>query len=143
MRIAIVYHSGGGNTHALAMEIAARLPEAEVFRVKDFDVTTVTEYDGLLVGTYTWGNGDMPHRMVPFYRSLEDLDIRHLKTAVFGTGETGYKHYCKSVDDFRDMLFAKSELVATLKVEQMLQDSDLPRIEKLCEIVRGSCLEKD
>jgi flavodoxin I len=135
MRIAIVYHSGGGNTHALAKEIASRIPEAELYRVRDFDISTLSEYDGLIVGSYTWGDGNIPRRMLSFYRSLEDMDISHLKTAVFGTGETSYQYYCQAVNDFRDMLYARSQLMATLKVEQMLQESDLPRIQKLCNII--------
>lgn len=134
MRIAIVYHSGSGNTKALMEEIALRLPSADVFRVIDFDVARLASYDALLVGTYTWGNGDMPNKMKPFYEALKAMDISHLKTAVFGTGETGYKYYCGAVDTFRDMLYVHSNLLATLKVEQRYQSSDLSRIEKLCEI---------
>lgn len=134
MRIAIVYHSGGGNTHALMKEIAARIPGVEVFRIKDFDISTIPQYDGLIVGTYTWANGDIPAKMIPFYEELEIMDIDHIVTGVFGTGETGYRYFCGAVDLFRDLLYEKTNLAVTLKVEQLYQQSDLTRVDKFCEL---------
>ena len=133
-KTAIVHHSAGGNTKALAEVLASFLPEAELFRVLEFDICTVHEYDSLIVGTYTWGNGELPARMSTFYSELEQMRISHLKTGVFGTGETNYNHFCGAVDQFRDMLFANSQLVATLKIEQMYQEADLPRIRKFASL---------
>lgn len=133
-KTAIVHHSAGGNTKALAEVLASFLPEAELFRVLEFDMSTLHEYDSLIVGTYTWGNGELPARMATFYKELEQMPISHLKTGVFGTGETNYHHFCGAVDQFRDMLFANSRLVATLKVEQMYQEADLPRIKKFAAL---------
>ena len=133
-KTAIVHHSAGGNTKALAEVLASFLPEAELFRVLEFDICTVHEYDSLIVGTYTWGNGELPARMSTFYSELEQMRISHLKTGVFGTGETNYNHFCGAVDQFRDMLFANSQLVATLKIEQMYQDADLSRIRKFASL---------
>ena len=133
-KTAIVHHSAGGNTKALAEVLASFLPEAELFRVLEFDICTVHEYDSLIVGTYTWGNGELPARMSTFYSELEQMPISHLKTGVFGTGETNYNHFCGAVDQFRDMLFANSQLVATLKIEQMYQEADLPRIRKFASL---------
>ncbi|MGE7780853.1 flavodoxin domain-containing protein [Peribacillus sp. NPDC097264] len=133
-KTAIVHHSAGGNTKVLAEVLASLLPEAELFRVLEFDIRTVHEYDSLIVGTYTWGNGELPARMSAFYSELEQMPISHLKTGVFGTGETNYNHFCGAVDQFRDMLFAKSQLVATLKIEQMYQEADLPRIKKFASL---------
>lgn len=135
MRLAIVYHSSGGNTKALTDEIAARLPKAEVFRVTEFDPATLCDYDGLLIGTYTWGSGEIPRRMVPFYEAIQDMDISHLRTAVYGTGETSYRFYCGAVNQFTNILNGRSQFVATLKVEQMLQESDLKRVDRLCELM--------
>lgn len=129
-RIAIVYHSAGGNTKALAEAIGSLLPDAELYRMSEFDLRTLPNYDALIVGTYTWGNGELPAKSAAFYEELEQLPIASLKTGVFGTGETNYNHFCGAVDHFRDMLFAKSQLLVTLKIEQMYQDSDLSRLQK-------------
>jgi flavodoxin I len=134
MKIAIVYHSGGGNTKALAQSIASYLPEADLFRINEFDLHTLSDYDGLLIGTYTWGDGDLPNRMLPFYEHLETASISHMVTGVFGTGETNYNRFCGAIDRFRDMLYVQTQLAVTLKIEQMYQESDLPRIQKFANI---------
>jgi flavodoxin I len=136
MKTAIVYHSAGGNTKALAEVIASYLPEAKVFKLADFDPTTLANYDGLLVGTYTWGDGDLPAKVLPFYQELEANAISHLTTGVFGTGETNYHHFCGAVNQFRDMLYVHSSLAVTLKIEQMYQETDLPRIEKFTKVFK-------
>ncbi|USK60590.1 flavodoxin domain-containing protein [Peribacillus asahii] len=142
MRIAIVYHSGSGNTKALAEMIASFLPEAKLFKLGEFDSAALSAYDGLLIGSYTWGDGDLPAKMIPFYKELEATDISHLTTAVFGTGETNYHHFCGAVNLLRDMLYAHSSLAVTLKVEQMYQTTDLPRIEKFTTIFKQALQSK-
>ncbi|WP_028393293.1 flavodoxin domain-containing protein [Bacillus cihuensis] len=136
MKTAIVYHSAGGNTKALAEAIYSFLPEAKLFRVKDFDLSTISQYEGLLVGTYTWGDGDLPAKISPLYEELEIAQVSQLVTGVFGTGETNYNHFCGAVNRFRDMLFANTQLAVTLKIEQMYQESDLSRIKKFTEIYK-------
>jgi flavodoxin I len=134
MKIAIVYHSAGGNTKALADRISSCLPQARLFTITDFDPATLSSYAGLLVGTYTWGDGELPAKMIPFYKELEAQNISHLVTGVFGTGETNYHHFCGAVNQFRDMLYVHSTLAVTLKIEQMFQASDVPRIQKFTDI---------
>ncbi|MEY9865680.1 flavodoxin I [Peribacillus sp. B2I2] len=133
-KVAIVYHSAGGNTKALAEAIASLLPKSELYRMNEFDLRTLPDYDALIVGTYTWGNGELPAKSAALYTELEQLSIAHLKTGVFGTGETNYNHFCGAVDHFRDMLFAKSQLLVTLKIEQMYQESDLSRLQKFASL---------
>lgn len=138
MNIAIVYHSAGGNTKSLAEAIHSYLPDAKLYRVSEFEIDSVNKIDCLLVGTYTWGDGDLPAKMSKFYNEIEQEDLSHLTTGVFGTGETNYKWYCEGVNIFRNMLYAKSKLVATIKIEQAYQESDLERIEKFCGIIKSN-----
>ncbi|MGG3943249.1 flavodoxin domain-containing protein [Peribacillus psychrosaccharolyticus] len=135
--IAIVYHSAGGNTKAIAEAIASFLPDSQLYRVSEVDSSALSAFDGLIVGTYTWGNGELPAKMVAFYRELETLDLTQTVTAVFGTGETNYQHFCGAVDIFRDMLFAKSRLAVTLKIEQMYQETDYVKINRFASLFRA------
>lgn len=134
MRTLLVYHSSGGNTEALMNEINSRLSNVDVFKVTDLNFEIIKNYDGLIVGTYTWGNGNLPDEMVKFYYKLHDIDLRNMVTAVFGTGETSFKNYCKAVDIFRDLFKEVSELSVTLKIEQLLNENDMNRVEKFCEL---------
>lgn len=135
--IAIVYHSAGGNTKAIAEAIASFLPDSQLYRVSEVDSSALSAFDGLIVGTYTWGNGELPAKMAAFYRELETLDLTQTVTAVFGTGETNYQHFCGAVDIFRDMLFAKSRLAVILKIEQMYQETDYVKINRFASLFRA------
>lgn len=143
MKALIVYHSYGGNTKELAQEIAHKLLAQstittvdschvkELNRAKNYE--KVLDYDILILGSNTWGDGDLPKPMAKLcdYLNNEELDdILALKyTAVFGTGETGYAHYCESVNQLAALLNGRSKLIVSLKVEQIYGSSDMPRID--------------
>ncbi|MGH2316276.1 flavodoxin domain-containing protein [Planococcus sp. SE5232] len=139
-KLAIVYASVTGNTEHLAemLQEAAQKQslDAKLYRVEEFPLFELSSYDGVLIGTYTWGSGEIPEEMHAFYQAIERLDRKELHTAVFGTGDSFFSEFCGAVDRFRDMLFVKTQLVATLKVELMPQPSDAPRCEKLVELFK-------
>ncbi len=139
-RIAIVYTSLTGNTEQLAEMLQAailskELP-VELYRIEDFSLDELSSCDYLLIGTYTWGSGEIPGELRNLYGAIEQLDRNQLRTAVFGTGDSFFAEFCGAVDRFRDMLYVKTQLVATLKVELMPQPSDMARCEKLAELIK-------
>lgn len=137
-RTAIVYTSATGHTARLAEMVEAALGaegiEAELFTAAEFPLHELSRYDILLVGTYTWGSGEIPQQLYGLYKALEKAPPR-LVTGVFGTGDRCFANYCGAVDLFRDMLYARSELAATLKVEQMPAPQDAMRCRKLAASV--------
>jgi flavodoxin I len=106
-KLAIVYTSVTGNTE----EVASILYQASKLNFKHVSIYPVNllprinleEFDAVLIGTYTWGNG------------------------VFGTGDSFYPDFCGAVDEFRNMLYAHTTLAATLKIELMPQVGDLKK----------------
>ncbi len=38
----------------------------------DMEAVELENYDGILFGTYTWGDGDLPYELEDFY---DDMDI--------------------------------------------------------------------
>ncbi|WP_298831242.1 flavodoxin domain-containing protein [uncultured Planococcus sp.] len=141
-KLAIVYASVTGNTEQLAemlQETAQNQSlDAKLYRVEEFPLFELPSYDGVLIGTYTWGSGEIPEEMHALYQAIECLDKKELQTAVFGTGDSFFAEFCGAVDRFRDMLFVKTQLVATLKVELMPQPSDASRCKKLMELFKGT-----
>ncbi|MGO1058351.1 flavodoxin domain-containing protein [Planococcus sp. FY231025] len=134
-RMAIVYASVTGNTEAVA-EILQKIClskglEVELWAINDFPSTELSRYDAVLVGTYTWGSGEIPKEMHGLFEAFERLGHNSLITAVFGTGDSFFAEFCGAVDRFRDMLFVQTDLAATLKVELMPQPKDCARCEKL------------
>lgn len=139
--IAIVYSSITGNTAELAGIVMECVKEhgmnVHVFSPEEFCRVKVDAFEAVLVGTYTWGGGEIPHEMHDVYRHFENAGSKHIVTAVFGTGDSFFAEFCGAVDRFRDMLYVQTELAAVLKVELMPQEKDLERCEKFAAAVAG------
>ncbi|ANU15597.1 hypothetical protein BBI11_00150 [Planococcus maritimus] len=131
-KIAIVYASATGHTERLTeMIVDASVSQGlqpEVFPVKEFDLKELLRYDIVVVGTYTWMNGEIPRQLHRLFEAIEQQS-GDLVTGVFGTGDRCFATYCGAVDLFRDMLHAKTQLAATLKVEQMPSAEDRLRCD--------------
>ncbi|WP_251550254.1 flavodoxin domain-containing protein [Neobacillus muris] len=138
MKIAIVYASKTGNTQEL-VELLYKLFRSqyinvEVYQAKDFPIPALQGYEGVIIGTYTWGKGEVPAELLPIYRAFENQDVQQMTTGVVGTGDSFYPHFCGAVDEFRDMLYIHSTLAVTLKIELTPQDSDLGRCHRFVEL---------
>ncbi|WP_079708849.1 flavodoxin domain-containing protein [Paraliobacillus ryukyuensis] len=141
MKAAIIYTSITGNTEALAEEIyqgmISKGIEVDFIPVDDLDYDMLPSYDVIAIGTYTWDNGDLPMEMEDLFTAFEEMDMKHVTTGVFGTGDSFYPYYCGAVNLFRDMLFVHTNLAVTLKVELTPQISDSKRCEKFCDRLMG------
>jgi flavodoxin I len=86
-KIGIFYGSTTGNTEAVAGDIAEQLGGAEVHDIGETPVAKMDEYDVLVLGSSTWGDGDVQD---DWYDALDDLgrlDLSGKKVALFGTGD--------------------------------------------------------
>lgn len=137
--IAIVYTSVTGNTEAAAIILqdaaAARSLNIKMWTVQDFPISEIPHCDAILVGTYTWGKGEIPKEMDSLFEAFERLNRKELVTGVFGTGDSFFADYCGAVDQFRDMLFVHTSLAATLKIELAPQEKDIEKCRKFVESV--------
>jgi len=138
MKAAIIYTSKTGNTEELAFslfEILYHCTHTELYRIERFPLDKLSEYEVIIIGTYTWGMGEIPSEMMTLYKWIEQEDVNHLTTAVFGTGDRFYPNFCGAVDEFRDMLYVYTNLAVTLKVELSPQSSDRQKCEKFADIL--------
>lgn len=138
-KVAIIYTSVTGNTEELAniiYEAFLTYPfETVSYQIDNFPLSLLSDVDVIIIGTYTWGNGEIPKEMDKLYKELEFLNKKSLVSAVFGTGDSFYPSYCGAVDSFRDMLFVHTNLVATLKVELSPQQQDEQRCKNLVQVI--------
>ncbi|ETI70201.1 flavodoxin domain-containing protein [Neobacillus vireti] len=139
MKLAIVYTSKTGHTEELVHFIRELFLEKNIevhlFRVEHFPLQDLSAFDAVVIGTYTWGDGEIPEEMHILYRSFESQDIKHVVTGVVGTGDSFYPQFCGAVDAFRDMLYVHSNLAVTLKIEIALQTKDHERCQRFVEIL--------
>jgi flavodoxin I len=138
MKIAIVYSSKTGNTEELAQRIFHLFLKKNVmvslFRIEQFRVRDLSQFEAVVIGTYTWGNGEIPQEMMELYRTFETQDVKKVLTGVIGTGDSGYPKFCGAVDEFKDMLYVHTNLIATLKIEVSLQMKDIDRCSRFVTI---------
>ncbi|HIW33109.1 MAG TPA: flavodoxin [Candidatus Paenibacillus intestinavium] len=101
-KVIIVYSSLTGNTEEMSelIESGVKTAGIEVVRKDAYDAKAaeLLQYDGIIIGAYTWGDGELPDEFLDFYEDLEELDLSGKKAAVFGSGDSSYDHYCGAVD---------------------------------------------
>ncbi|TGB03790.1 flavodoxin [Halobacillus salinus] len=98
--ILIGFASMSGNTEDMADILASHLSskhEVTLEEIDDIDPCTLTDYDAVLLGSYTWNDGDLPYEVEDFYDELEEVDLAELPVAVFGSGDTIYPMFCEAV----------------------------------------------
>ncbi len=139
----MVYASKTGNTEELVNVLNGLFlrqgVNVDVFKISEFPLDSLPNYDGIIVGAYTWGDGNISTEMVPLYQAFEKQDINHLTTGIVGTGDRFYAHFCGAVNQFRDMLYVHTQLAVTLKVELSPQSSDIEKCHRFVELFMKRC----
>jgi flavodoxin I len=106
--IIIVFASMSGNTEEMAETIADGMRETGarpvVKNVMDTSGSELSKYEGIVLGAYTWGDGDLPDEFEDFYEEMDDLDLSGCKSAVFGSADSSYEHFGKAVDTLEEKL---------------------------------------
>lgn len=101
-KIIVVFASMTGNTEEMADAIAEGLKEAGiepvVKNVIDTNAEEITHYDGIILGSYTWGDGDLADDFLDFYDEMDDIQLDGKKAAVFGSCDSSYSEYGAAVD---------------------------------------------
>lgn len=101
-KIGIFYGSTTGTTKDVAKKIG------EQFGVKPEDIhdvasaapSMVGDYDVIIIGASTWGDGDLQDDMATFLDGMQAMDLREKEVAIFGCGdESMAQTFCNSVGE--------------------------------------------
>ncbi|MCM3115610.1 flavodoxin domain-containing protein [Neobacillus sp. MER 74] len=146
MKVAFVYSSKTGNTeevvHLIWKLFLVEQIDVTLYRIEEFQIRDLINYEAVVIGTYTWGNGEIPQEMMELYRAFETMDVKRTMTGIVGTGDSGYPKFCGAVDEFRDMLYVHTKLIVTLKIEVNLQMNDIERCRKFVGIFMDQLNQK-
>jgi len=82
----VVYGSSTGTCEAIAEKIASRLG-AECLNVQDMTVGTVADNQNLILGTSTWGAGELQDDWYDGVNVLKSSDLSGKVIALFGCGD--------------------------------------------------------
>ncbi|WP_033159908.1 flavodoxin [Mycoplasmoides alvi] len=88
MKIAIVYGTNLGNTAEVANLIAKemKISNKDVYDVNDVDTNTLNQYEAFILGTSTWGIGDMVDSWQEF--NFKKFNLNNKVVALFGLGDS-------------------------------------------------------
>jgi len=97
----IIYGSSTGNTEKIAQVLAQELKtrfDVTLLDVTDAEPRDMTTNDVLLLGSSTWYDGQLQEDFQEFYDSMDEVDLKGKRVAVFGTGDSSWDEFCAAVD---------------------------------------------
>lgn len=87
----VVFGSSTGTCESIANDIAAKLG-CEAINVQDFSADNMADNDNLILGTSTWGCGELQDDWYDGVKVLEGADLSQKTVALFGCGDS--QSYC-------------------------------------------------
>lgn len=139
-KVLIIYTSMTGNTEALVEEVQLGLKENNVIvDIKEaFDARPddLLEYDGFLIGTYTWEGGEIPDEFMFFYEELDSFDLTGKKAAVFGSGDSYYRFtFGAALNLFADKIQScgATITVPTLLIDLFPEEEELDKCRQFAQ----------
>ena len=83
----VVYGSSTGTCEGIANEIASKL-DTEAISVSDLSADVVAENENLILGTSTWGAGEVQDDWYDGIKVLKGADLNGKTVALFGCGDS-------------------------------------------------------
>ena len=89
-KIGVFYGSSTGTCEDLAYQIAEKMnvPKSEVRSADKLSADLVKEYDLLILGTSTWGDGELQDDWYDGVKVLKAADLSFKNVALFGCGDS-------------------------------------------------------
>ena len=99
----IVYGTSTGTCEELANKIGGKLGVDNIINVTDLDSSVIADNDNLILGTSTWGAGEMQDDWYDGVKVLKSADLSMKFVALFGCGDS--ESYCDTFCDGIGVLY--------------------------------------
>lgn len=100
---AVIYGSSGDNTKGVAKKIASNIEGAVLLDVSSITMSDLEKFDNLILGTSTWGVGDLQDDWDGFFPELKKANLEGKTVALFGLGDSS--SYSNSFVDGMGILY--------------------------------------
>ena len=87
MSTAIFFASSTGNSEEIASKISTALNGIEVFDLSGTKIEKMNDYDKLILGSSTWGDGELNDDWEDVWGDFCKLDFSNKTVALFGLGD--------------------------------------------------------
>ncbi len=132
MNVLLVYATNSGTTMTTAQTVNDKLTgKGHQVTMKEARDTTPVDFDtpqAIVIGSPSWdfeGNEGMPHEdWLPLMEKLKTKTLENKPFAVFGLGDSSYKHFCGAVDHLEEMVKTMKGklLVPSLRIDKFYSD---------------------
>lgn len=101
----VFYGSTTGTTESVARTIAEKLgiPSSDVYNVSKMTADVAGSYEALILGTSTWGDGELQDDWYDGIKVLKGMDLSGKTVALFGCGDS--ESYSDTFCDGMGILF--------------------------------------
>lgn len=106
-KIGVFYGSTTGTTEQVAKEIAADMgvKNKDIYDVRNTAPSTLGDYDVILIGSSTWGDGEIQDDMQDFIDGVGVMNLTGKYVGVFGCGDdTMSETFCNAVGKIYDAM---------------------------------------
>ncbi len=130
MKTIVLYGSTTGNNELIAGIINETLIkmgfEVVLKNVATANSSELTDYDLIVIGSSTWGDGELQDDMVEFSREMKNINLLGKKATAFGCGDDSWPNFCTAPDILdRQLINCGANIVAKpLKVNGSATDSE-------------------
>ncbi len=136
-KVIVIYGSTTGNTEEMAKSVEQALSvsgyDVVLKNVTEADPAELKGYDYILLGSSTWGDGELQDDFIDFEENMRNVDLTGKKSAVFGCGESSWPMFCEAVNILENRL---KKCGAELVMEGFKIDGDImPELAKLSKWV--------
>lgn len=113
--VGIFYGSSTGNTADAASTIKKELgsDNSEVFHVSDSKAEDLNNFTNIILGTSTWGAGDLQDDFEDFLEGVDSIDLSGKVVALFGLGDQ-FSHGETFIDGLLEVYNKVTEKGATV-----------------------------
>jgi len=133
-----------GRNEKIANYLADYLKEkgadVDLEEIIDTDAFGLTDYDAVIVESYTYHDGEVPDEAQDFYEDLADVDLERTKFAVLGSSSKKHIHFGRAVDYFTMQLNSSNgeQVSDSVKIDQDPDEDDFKRVRNLGDRVLKS-----
>ena len=114
----VVYGSSTGTCEAIANTIASKLG-VEAINVADLNDAVVAENDNLILGTSTWGAGELQDDCYDGVEVLKSADLAGKTVALFGCGdaESYPDTFCGAMAEIYNAVKAQANVIGAVSTD--------------------------
>ncbi|WP_026804554.1 flavodoxin [Aliarcobacter lanthieri] len=111
MATAIFYGSNTGNCEDVAKKIAKKLGNIDIFNLDKTKIEKINEYDKIILGASTWGDGELNDDWESAWDDFKELDLSNKTIALFGLGDQ--ESYCDEFSNAIGIIYEHLQEVGT------------------------------